>query len=157
MSKCIPTVIALCLALALPASVLGQGRDEIELTRQIIQTERQAIVANALQLTDAQAKAFWPLFRQYHSELSTSGDRLVNLIEGYAKSYNSDSITDDKAASMLTEWLSISDAKLKTQKKWVKKFNGVLPPTKVVLLYQVENKLDSIIDLELAAEIPLIP
>ena len=71
-----------------------QSRSAIEITRADIQSDRQALVASNLPLTDEQAKAFWPLYRQYRAEMQTVGDRLVNLIENYGQNY--ESLTDDE-------------------------------------------------------------
>jgi hypothetical protein len=78
----------------------AQVRSEIELTRQQIQTERQALVTAGMELTDEQAKAFWPVYREYRAELAPIGDRQVELIMGYADKYGS--VDDDYAQKMQT-------------------------------------------------------
>ena len=136
------------------ATANAQVRDEIELTRQVIQTERQAIIADTMMFSDVEGQAFWPLYRSYRAELAGTGDRLVKMITDYAENY--DNIDDDRAQAMVDQWLSIKEAELKTKKKYVKRFTKVISPKQLALFYQVENKLDTIIDLELAASIPII-
>ena len=133
--------------------VSGEILDEIALTRAAIQTRRQAIVTSAMDLTASESQAFWPLYRDYRTDMAKVDDRLVNLIIVYAGNYNS--LTDDMAAKLLTDYLDIERARLDTKTQYVPRFLGVLPATKVARFYQVDNKLDKKIQAELAAEIPL--
>ncbi|UCF20640.1 MAG: hypothetical protein JSU87_04310, partial [Gemmatimonadota bacterium] len=85
--------LALALSLLLAGPLSAQVRSEVELTRQQIQTERQTLVTAGMQLTEAQAQAFWPVYREYRNELAPLGDRMVELILGYAEQYGS--VTDE--------------------------------------------------------------
>jgi hypothetical protein len=136
------------------APAAAQVRSEIELTRQQIQTERQALVTAVMQLTDEQAKAFWPVYREYRAELAPIGDRQVELIMGYADKYGS--VDDDYAQKMLEEHLNIQQAKLEVLRKYVPRFLAVLPAVKVARFYQLENKLDAVVAFDLAASIPVL-
>jgi hypothetical protein len=136
------------------APAAAQVRSEIELTRQQIQTERQALVTAGMELTDEQAKAFWPVYREYRAELAPIGDRQVELIMGYADKYGS--VDDDYAQKMLEEHLNIQQAKLEVLRKYVPRFLAVLPAVKVARFYQLENKLDAVVAFDLAASIPVL-
>ena len=135
-------------------TVLAQVQHEVEVTRADIQADRQAIVAENLPMTEEQAKAFWPLYREYRAELAKTGDRLVALIEDYAK--NMDSMTDERAKTMLDELFAIRTEETKIMTSWAKKFHKVLPATKVARFYQIENKLNAIVGLEIAGVVPLV-
>ena len=132
-----------------------QPRDGIEVTRAVIKAERRAIVSMNLELTDAESKAFWPVYDEYWVQMKKIGDREVLLIEDFAKHYNYESLTDEKAETMIKELLSIMKEENKLKKKYVKKFMKVLPAKKVLRYYQIENKLDAVINFDLAATIPL--
>src|SRR3990172_5672039 len=109
----LPVTIGLCVA-TLPVQLAsGQGQspkegepaqivEEIELTRAIIQAERQAIVTRAMDLTAAEAQAFWPIYREYRLEMIEGGDRLVALITTYAENYRS--LSDEMAGKLLTKY-----------------------------------------------------
>ena len=135
-------------------AAFAQTHHEIALTRAEIQTERQAIVAANLPMTEEQAKAFWPLYREYRDELAKAGDRTVALIESYAADYKS--MDDAKSQAMIDEFFSIRKDETKIMSSWMPKFGKVLPATSVARFLQIENKLDAIIRFELAAEIPLV-
>jgi hypothetical protein len=66
-------------------------------------------------------------------------------------------MTDEKAEGLIKEYFSIEESTLKLQKRWWKKFTKILPASKAARYYQLENKLDAVIDVELADQIPLIP
>jgi hypothetical protein len=136
------------------AQATGDDYAEIEKLRQEMKTDRQAIVAENLKLTESEAAAFWPIYREYRSALDTQHDRSVKLIGDYAAKYGS--MTDADASVMLKEWLSIEKEKAALREKYVKKVGKVLPPLKTTRYFQIENKLDSIVSLGLASEIPLV-
>jgi hypothetical protein len=127
--------------------------DEIALTRAAIQTRRQAIVTAAMDLTAPESEKFWPLYRDYRTDMAKVDDRLVDLIIVYAGNYTS--MTDDVAAKLLNDYLDIERARLDVKDRHVPRFMSVLPAGKVARFFQVDNKLDKKIQAELAAEIPL--
>ena len=127
--------------------------NEIALTRWGIQARRQAIVTSAMDLTEAESQAFWPLYRDYRTDMAKVDDRLVNLIVVYASNY--DSLTDDMASTLLTDYLDVEKARLDVKSQYVPRFQSVLPTRKVARFFQIDNKLDKRIQAELAADIPL--
>jgi hypothetical protein len=145
--------VAVLMLFAAPA-VRAQVQSEIALTRADIQTERQALVAENLPLTEDQAKAFWPMYRTYREELAKLGDRFVALIEDYAKNY--ETMTDPQASTMVKEFLKIQKEEVAIKTAWVPKFEKILPAKAVARFFQIENKLDIIVRAEVAAEIPLV-
>ena len=156
-STIMTVVVALAVALVAGApAVLGQvsETDQLEQLRAEIQADRQAVVAANLGLTDAEGAAFWPLYREYRGETAKVGDRLQKLIQDYAKVY--DSATAEQAKAMVDEMLSIKQAELKVKETYVPKFRKVVPEVKVARFLQIENKIDALINVELAADIPLI-
>lgn len=146
---------SLALAVVGPAAWAQEFNDEIELTRSIIQTQRQAIVTAAMQLTGDESQAFWPLYHEYRSAVRKVDDRTVALITGYSENF--DTMTDELAQAMVKEFMAIRQAELDVTKKYLKRFQKILPASKVARFFQLENKLDTVIDYELASEIPLVP
>jgi hypothetical protein len=130
-----------------------QSRSAIEVSRADIQSDRQALVASNLPLTDEQAKAFWPLYRQYRAEMQAVGDQLVNLIENYGQNY--ESLTDEQAAQMMKEYLKMQKDSNQIKEKYMPRFNKILPAKTVMRFYQIENKMDTIVMLAVASQIPL--
>ena len=139
-----------------PASVEAQkeAMEEIQLTRGVIQTERQAIVSQAMDLTPEEMERFWPLYREYRLEAAKIGDRIVALIQRYAANY--DALTDQTADKLVTDFVKVEQARARLKAAFLPKFKKVLPAKKVARFYQVENKLDILILNEMAESIPLM-
>ena len=140
-----------------PAASPPQDDDltsEIALSRAAIQVRRQALVTAAMDLESPEAEKFWPLYRDYRNEMARVGDRLVKLINDYADAY--DTITDEQAGRMLDEYLSIQRATNEVKAAYVPKFRQIIPARKVARFFQVDNKLDAVINSQLAAGIPLV-
>ncbi len=127
--------------------------EEIQLTRAVIDTERQTLVTKAMDLTPEEMQRFWPLYREYRVEMGKVGDRLVALITTYADSY--DNLTDETADKLLGEYMAIERERGRVRAKYLPRFKKVMPARKVMRFYQVENKLDIAILAEVAQEIPL--
>src|SRR5262245_48074682 len=126
---------------------------DIALTRASIQLRRQAIVTSVMDLTPAESQAFWPLYREYRVEMAKVGDRTSKLLVDYAGQY--DTLTDDQAKKIMKEWLSIENAKTSVKSKYVSRFQKILPARKVMRFFQADNKLDAVVNAQLASVVPL--
>ena len=151
-------ITALLLGLSLPAvPCLAQGtgnvHDQIELTRAEVRANRQDIVRRLMDLTEEQSQAFWPVYRSYQEETAKLGDQRVVLIETYLK--NAATLTDEQAKELLDQSFKLREKQLALQKKYVGKFQKVIPGVKVARLYQIESVLDAVINANLHAELPM--
>ena len=145
----------LVFSLALPlAAQQEKPADNMSIVREAMRADKKVVVADNMQLTEPEAKAFWPVYEEYQTEMTAVGDRTVKLIEDYAANYQA--MTDEAAGKLLKEMMSIQGERLKVQEKYLPKFQKVLPMTKVARFYQVENKIRAIVDYDLAAQIPLV-
>ncbi len=131
----------------------AEALEEIQLTRLAINTERQALVTQAMDLTPSEMETFWPLYREYRLEAIKLGDKIVALVTEYAENY--DGLTDPVADKLVTEFVKIEKARAGLKAKYLPKFKKILPARKVARFYQIENKLDVVILNELAEGIPL--
>jgi hypothetical protein len=131
----------------------AQAAEEMQLTREMINNERQALITRAMDLTPSEMQRFWPLYRQYRVAASKVGDRIVTLITTYADNY--EQLTDKVADKLLTEFVRIEQERARLKAQYLPKFKKVLPVKKVARFYQIENKLDTVILAELAEAIPL--
>lgn len=125
----------------------------IELTRSAIRINRQGIIYEAMDLTEQESKEFWPLYREYQNEVQKVNDKLVALTTDYLKTYGN--LSDEQAQQMLKDFLKYQQARLDLQKKYVERFNKVLPARKVARYFQLENKMDAVINFDLAGAVPL--
>jgi hypothetical protein len=137
----------------LDSSDAGELAGKIELTRAEIQVRRQALVTAAMDLQAPEADIFWPLYRDYRVAMAKVNDRYVKLLMSYLQKY--DDLTDVDATRLMDEYLSIERARNGVKAKYVPLFREKLPARKVARFFQVDNKLDAIINADLASVIPL--
>jgi hypothetical protein len=129
--------------------------DAIELMRSTYKTDRQAVLAETLQLTESQSAAFWPLYRSYRADIDKLGDGLVKLVLEYADAYPN--VLEDRAQQLLKDYVALEE-KLVSKRAWYfKRAQKSLPAAKVLRWAQVENRMDLLLRLQLASAIPLVP
>jgi len=153
MSKIAGTALGLVLLAGLAAPAHAQSATDIELTRANIQTARQAIIASAMELTDDESLAFWPAYRDYRVEMARLGDRLVKVITEFVSAKAT--LSDEQATRLLDEYLDIKAKDISVKKKYAGVFRKLLPAPKVTRFFQLENKLDAVVNYDLAKTVPL--
>jgi len=123
--------------------------------RSVVTADRQAVVVATMEFTDAEAKAFWPLYRQYRSDMAKIGDELINLVLEYAKAYPN--VPEEQAKRMLKTYTYLQQKQTEKRTAHLKKFAKVLPAAKALRFAQVETRLDLLVQLQLVAGVPLTP
>lgn len=136
------------------AGAQDKPADTMEIFREKARADKKLVVATTLDLTEGEAKAFWPVYNAYQSDMITYYDRVVKLIDTFAKAYSS--MTDETATKLLGEFLALETEHAAILKSYAPRFRRALPPVKVARLYQVENKMRALVNYEIAREIPLI-
>ncbi len=127
---------------------------QVEAARQLMDKERRIVFAAELLLTPEERDGFWPIYNEYAEEIGEVGNLRVQFITDYAANY--DTMTNEKAEKLLTSYFDYNEKLLKTRRKYLRRYKKVLPATKVARFYQVENKLDAILNFNLASQIPLV-
>jgi hypothetical protein len=147
-------VIAICLVIAPYAWSQFEDQRAVELTRSAIQAERQAILAANLELDEKESAVFWPLYEDYRNALESAISTRVDLLNQYFASY--ETLTDQEAIALLDKHIAWEKEVLKVRSTYAKKMNKALSGKIVARFFQIENKMDIIVEYELAGEIPLI-
>ena len=138
-----------------PASTPSQGTDAaIEQLRKDARADKADIIATAMAFTATEAAAFWPLYKSYEQAQKAVGDDKVALIKDYAAHY--DAMTEAKATELVGRLQAVEDKAMAAKRQFVKSLQGVLPAKKVARYYQLENRIQMLVDLNLASEIPLV-
>jgi hypothetical protein len=127
---------------------------DIQLLRQDLRSGKKQLVAANLTLTDLEATKFWPLYDQFSAELTKIGDQKYALIKEYAQNFGS--LTDAQAQSLLNRSLALDEAIAQLRIKYVPIINKALPGTKTATFFQIERRISTLIDLQLASQIPLV-
>ncbi len=129
--------------------------DAAEVARSTIKADRKVVIAENLNLTEAEGKAFWPLYRDYRVEIEKANDAVVILVLEYADLHPN--VSEDRAKEMLKKYSALEKRLVDLRAKHLKKIGKVLPATKTLRFAQLENRLDLTVRLGLAASIPLMP
>ena len=135
------------------AGAQDKPADTMEIFREKARADKKLVVATVLALTEGEAKAFWPVYNAYQSDMITYYDRVAKLIDTFAQAYGS--MTDEAATKLLGDFLTLETDYAALLKSYAPRFRRVLPPVKVARLYQVENKMRALVNYEIAREIPL--
>jgi hypothetical protein len=137
-------------------SVLAQDKpaDNMDLVKEKIRTDKKLFMATNMQLTESETKAFGPVYDAYQKELGKLRDREIKLIEEFAANY--ETMSDEVAKNLLDDSLSIDSDHQKLRQSYVTKIRGVLPDKKVARYYQLESKINAVLEYEMAKRIPLV-
>jgi len=144
----------LMIIVVVPALAQDKPADNMQILIEKIRADKKLLVAENMQLTDAEAKAFWPVYQQYQDELYLLRVRTVKMIKDYADAY--EKMTDDTAKKLVDEYMAIDSLGLKLRQAYLPKFRRVLPESKVARYYQIENKIQAALMYGLAENIPLV-
>lgn len=142
------------LMLLASSQAFAQARDAVEVKRSVIATERKMIVSANMPLSEEESAAFWPVYNEFQDTMRKLNDRRTNLILDLITEF--DDLSGERAQDMVKEALSIEEQRIKIQRKYLSKFNKVLPPKKVARFFQIENRLNARISDELLSRMPLI-
>jgi hypothetical protein len=136
------------------AAAQDKAADPMDQLREKARTDKRLVVAVALELTESEATAFWPVYNAYQRDMIAHYDRVWKLITDYAGAY--ESMSDGAATQLLGEFVALEADHVAVLSKYVPRFQRVLPPRKVARFYQVENKLRAVLNYDLARTIPLL-
>jgi hypothetical protein len=136
------------------AAAQDASSSNMQILAEKIKADKKLLVAANMQLTEAEAGKFWPVYEQYQDELFILRARTLKLIKTYTEKY--ESMTNDIAKKLLDEYLEIEGLRQKVRKAYLPKFRKVLPEIKVARYYQIENKINAVVNYELASQIPLV-
>ncbi len=151
MRTSILTMLALTICLITSAQ---SNNDYLELARDVVKVEKKAAITEAMQLTDEESQPFWNLYNEYEAKLYPIQNKRIDLIKAYAERY--DMLTNDKADELWTNYMSSQKELLTVKSTYYKKFKKILSPGKAVRFMQTENKIETLINAQLALEIPLV-
>ena len=130
--------------------------DNMQILRDKIKADKKLVVASNMELTESEAKNFWPIYDEYQKELQKINRRLVGLLESYADDSRKKSLTDDKAKKLIDEANSIEKAEVDLKSTFAPKLSKALPIIKVARYLQIENKIRAVVKYDLAQGVPLM-
>jgi hypothetical protein len=150
--------LLLCFVVASPLmaqqSLTVQAQREINISRKLINDKRNTALAFNMHFTQEEKEKFWPLYREYREAMGKVGDKRMAVIFDYAD--HVDAMTEARAKQLLDRSFAVDKETIKVKEKYVRKFRRILPETKVVRLMQMENRMDTLVEMKIAEGIPLM-
>ena len=127
----------------------------VEILRSDLRTSKTELLTEALELTADQGPKFWPIQREYETELAKIGDARLQLLKDYAASYNT--LTPEVAKTLVDRGFKLESNRMSLLKKYTGKVSKEVSPMVAARFAQTEAFVNSLIDLKVRAETPLAP
>jgi hypothetical protein len=137
-------------------SAQDKPADNMQILREKLKADKKLVVATNMELTEPEAKGFWPIYEQYQKDLQKINQRIAKVLENYGDDFRKKSLTDDKAKKLIDEAVAIEQAEANLKSAYAPKLSKALPVKKVVRYLQIENKIRAVIKYDLAQGVPLV-
>jgi hypothetical protein len=128
--------------------------EDIQMMRKDIRSQRKQIIAANMKLTDVEAEKFWPIYEQYVSDLVAINGKKYALIKQYVQSGGA--LSDAESEKAVQQWVDVDESVALLRRKYIPSFRKVLSPKNTALFYQLDRRVQLLIDLQLASSLPLI-
>jgi hypothetical protein len=138
-----------------PAWPQDKPANNMEIVHEKLKADKKLLVSKYMELTEAEATRFWPVYEDYQKDLVKHYERLGALLKSYAADYRSKSLTDEKAKKLLDEWIALDQDEVKQRSAFIPKVTKALPAKKAARYLQIENEFRMLIKYDLAATVPL--
>jgi hypothetical protein len=148
--------LAALVGFAVPAFPQEKPASNLEIIHEKLKADKKLIVAKYMELTESEAKRFWPVYEDYQKDLQKINERLLSLLQSYAADYRNNSLTDEKAKKLLDEWIALEQDEAKHRGSYAPKVLKALPPKKAARYLQIENEYRILIKYDLAVTVPLV-
>lgn len=148
-------IAVIALGFAMPAWTQDKPANNLEIVHEKLKADKKLIVSKYMELTESEAKTFWPVYEDYQKDLQKYYERLAALLKSYAADYRNKSLTDEKAKKLLDEWIALEQDEVKQRSAFVPKLTKALPAKKAARYLQIENEYRTLLRYDLAATVPL--
>ncbi|HSK30022.1 MAG TPA: hypothetical protein VLA17_08675, partial [Candidatus Limnocylindria bacterium] len=157
-AKKIISAVAMAALVGVAPLAMSQDKpaDNMQILRDKIRADKKLVVAMNMELTESEAKNFWPLYEQYQNDLQKLNQGIVEMLENYADDFRGKSLTDDKAKKLIDQALAIDRAEANLKSTYAPKLSKVLPARKVMRYLQIENKIRAVVRYDIASGVPLM-
>lgn len=127
--------------------------EDIALLRQDLRAKKMQVIEQNMSLSDHEAERFWPIYYHYVKDLTEVNDQKYALLKQYAEMWAT--MTDEDALIYVRHWLEVDGQAQALRLKYVPVVSQVLPGKKAATFFQLDRRLNMIVDLQLFSQIPL--
>jgi hypothetical protein len=133
----------------------GEAEDfQVDALKADLKADKAQIVQEAMQLNADESKPFWAVYKEYDKELSPINDELVTLAKQYSEKFGS--IHNEDATSLTLKALDLQSRRVALKKKYFSKFSKATTPLTAAKFFQLENRLELLLNLKIASELPAL-
>lgn len=144
----------LAFAVCGPAPAEEPVGDPLQAVTEQYRRDRKRLIADNLELTEAEARRFWPLYEQYEKDLLVLTAKNQAIIAKFGENY--DAMTDAMAKEIMLDRLKLDEERNHLRRTYLHRFENVLPVKKLARYFQIESKIRAAVDAGIAEELPLI-
>jgi hypothetical protein len=156
MKQFIMLAIAAAIMCVAPAFAETAQNTNMQILIDKVKADKKLLIASNMDLTDQEAKEFWPYYEGYQKKLEQINNHMGGIINEYAEAYNKGAVPDAIAKKIINEALKTEGAEVIMRREYAEKLTKVLPATKVARYLQMESKIRALIKYDLAENIPLM-
>jgi hypothetical protein len=127
--------------------------EDITLLRKDLRAMKMQVIGQNMSMSDDEAQKFWPIYNHYVRDLSEVNDQKYALLKQYAEMWST--MSDQDALIYVRHWLEADGEAQALRLKYVPVVSQVLPGRKAATFFQLDRRLNMIIDLQLFSQIPL--
>lgn len=137
-----------------PVQQGGYLNSYISLLRSDLRAKKTGIISEGLLLTDKESTVFWPIYKRYELDLAKINDARLQLIKDYTTNYHQ--MSDAKAKELLDRSFALEERRVNLYRAYSKQFEKVLPGKRVVKFFQLEHRINMLVDIKIASGVPII-
>jgi hypothetical protein len=127
--------------------------EDIALLRKDLRAMKMQVIGQNMSLSDTEAEKFWPIYNHYVKDLQEVNNQKYALLKQYAEMWAT--MSDEDALIYVRHWLEADGQAQALRLKYVPVVSQVLPGKKAATFFQLDRRLNMIIDLQLFSQIPL--
>jgi len=128
----------------------------VDEARQDLSDGKVNVINQVMRLSRDESAKFWPIYRDYEDELYDLGDKRIEMTRAFLKAQTSNSLDNDKAAALTKDWFDAEQQQLTILKKYHDMIATELSPVRAAQFTQIEHRFDTVVDLMVASELPLV-
>jgi len=156
MTSIVKALIAGIVAAVVASSAFAQSNTDMQILADKLRADKKLLVATNMELSEAEAAKFWPIYDEYQMGLQNINQQVGQLVAEYASAYHQGPVPNELSAKLVKEMLASKAAEVELMAGAAQKLDTAIPSTKVARYLQIENKIRALINYGLAEEIPLI-
>ena len=129
---------------------------DLELTLKAINADKRKLFATNIEFSEKGKQAFWPIYDQYEKAMTKLNTKKVGLLDRYYNSISNKNLSGKKAVVLLKEYFSLEGERLKIKESYIAKFQKVFEDKNVARFFQLDNKVEAVINFDFARKVPLV-